>query len=132
MTFAVFEEGRMEWMKHETERNGKPPTAGEVKRWYEQKPKADLLRAKGTAENTLKNFAETVVEEYDQEMRSSIEQEIISSKLQDLQSTTLGFGRSILASFIASFIFAALLIGVAAIVLNDPSPVEIGKELINK
>lgn len=57
LAFACIEEQRAEWARHQTARNGAPPTAGETIAWYRQRTPEDIRRAKDEAERQLKHFA---------------------------------------------------------------------------
>ena len=62
VAFAVVEEQRIEWLRHYEKLNAKTPSEEEIRRWYEQQHPNVLLRAKGTAENTLKIYSNKVTE----------------------------------------------------------------------
>ena len=50
VAFAVVEEQKIEWIKHQTDNNGGSPSNEDIQAWYEQLPSGVLLRAKDTAE----------------------------------------------------------------------------------
>ncbi len=64
VAFAVIEEQRVEWMRHQESNGASLPGPDEIKKWYEQQSEGVLLRAKGTAENALKVFSDDVIESY--------------------------------------------------------------------
>ena len=63
VAFAIIEEQRIEWIKHQVEHTGRTPDADEIKSWYEQQPRGVLLRARDTAEARLKDYSSAIVEE---------------------------------------------------------------------
>lgn len=127
VAFAVVEEQRIEWMKHFEGQNGNMPREDEIKKWYEQQPASVLLRAKGIAENALQNYATEVLEVANGDIRTEIEEGIIVSEIKKLGSFWPQFGVNLAGGFASALIFAAFLIIMAFFVLNDTSPVEIGK-----
>ena len=58
VAFAIIEEQRIEWMKHQTKHNGETPGHEDICNWYKQQPKGALLRAKDTAESRLRGWKE--------------------------------------------------------------------------
>lgn len=132
VSFAVFEEGRIEWAKHFNDNKGRPPTIDEVAEWYEQQPEAVLLRAKGTAENALQAYSSEVVDLALNDQRKEVEESIVISEIKLLNRFWPQFGVSLAAGLASALVFAALLIIVAVFVLNDVSPVQLGDQLTDK
>jgi len=129
VAFAVIEEQRIEWMRHQESNNGSLPTAVEIKNWYEQQPKAVLLRAKGTAENALNVYSDEVVELVVEGQHKDIEEGIIVNEIRGLKAFWPQFGVNLAGGFASALLFALLLILFVFFVLNDTSPVQIGSEL---
>lgn len=129
VAFAVVEEQRIEWMKHYESQNGRIPDDTEIKSWYEQQPDSVLLRAKGTAENALQTYSAEVLEVANGDIRKEIEENVIMSEIKKLGSFWPQFGVNLAGGFCSALLFAAFLIIMAYFVLNDTSPVEIGKKL---
>ena len=129
VAFAVVEEQKVEWMKHYSENNGRLPTTDEIRMWYEQQPQSVLLSAKGTAEDALKAYSAEVIELVVEEQRKEIEESIIVGEIRALNRFWPQFGVNLAGGFASALLFATLLIIVAFFVLNDTSPVEIGKHL---
>lgn len=129
VAFAIVEEQRIEWMKHHEIQNGRMPDNAEIKKWYEQQPEGVLLRAKGTAENALQAFTAEVLEVADGDARKEIEESVIVGEIRKLGSFWPQFGVNLAGGFVSALLFAAFLIVMAYLVLNDTSPVEIGKNL---
>lgn len=129
VAFAIVEEQRIEWMKHHEVQNGRMPDDAEIKKWYEQQPEGVLLRAKGTAENALQAFTSEVLEVADGDARKEIEESVIVGEIRKLGSFWPQFGVNLAGGFVSALLFAAFLIVMAYLVLNDTSPVEIGKNL---
>jgi hypothetical protein len=129
VAFAVVEEQRIEWMKHYESQNGRMPDDTEIKSWYEQQPDSVLLRAKGTAESALQTYSAEVLEVANGDIRKEIEESVIVSEITKLGSFWPQFGVNLAGGFCSALLFAAFLIIMAYFVLNDTSPVEIGKKL---
>lgn len=129
VAFAVVEEQCIEWMKHYESQNGKMPNDNDIKSWYEQQPDSVLLRAKGTAENALQTFSAEVLEVANGDIRKEIEESVIISEIKKIGSFWPQFGVNIVGGFCSALLFAAFLIVMAFFVLNDTSPVEIGKKI---
>ncbi|ACD95134.1 hypothetical protein [Trichlorobacter lovleyi] len=129
VAFAVVEEQRIEWMKHYESQNGRMPDDTEIKSWYEQQPDSVLLRAKGTAENALQTFSAEVLEVANGDIRKEIEESVVISEIKKLGSFWPQFGVNLAGGFCSALLFAAFLIVMAFLVLNDTSPVEIGKKI---
>jgi len=71
VSFAVFEEQKIEWIEHRIKEDGAKPAEAEVTKWYAEQPDGMFLRVKGTAENALQNFSSDVVAE---ELKSKIDE----------------------------------------------------------
>jgi len=129
VAFAIIEERRIEWMRHFEEHNEKSPTTEEIENWYRQQPHSALIRAKGEAENALKVYANDVIDVALDEKNNEIEEGIIVSEIRESRKFWPQFGVNFAGGFVASIVFAALLIVVAFFVLHDTSPAEIGANL---
>jgi len=129
LAFAVIEEQRIEWAKHFEQNNERTPNSGEINGWYEQQPESVLLRAKGTAETTLQQFSEEVVDSVLEEHRKEIEESIVVGEIRSLGRFWPQFGVNLAGGFASALLFAVLLIIVAFLVLNDVSPVRFGEHI---
>ena len=132
MAFAVFEEQKIEWIKHFEKNHGKSPNADEIKNWYGNQPQSVLVRAKGIAENTLENFSAEVMETYEDEYRQAVEESIIVAEIRNASRFWPQFGVNIAGGLASAILFAALLILVAFFVLNDASPTKIVEQMKDK
>lgn len=132
MAFAVIEEQKIEWMRHEEKNTGSIPSANEIKTWYEQQPSGVLLRAKDTAEARLTDYAQISIDEYSSEFQKEIEESIIVAEIRELKAFWPQFGVNLAGGFVSAILFGVLLIIVAFFVINDTSPVEIGSQLRNQ
>lgn len=128
VAFAVVEEQRIEWMKHYEIQNGRVPNDAEIKSWYEQQPDGVLLRAKGTAESALQAYSAEVLEVANGDIRKELEESVIVSEIKKIGSFWPQFGVNLAGGFCSALLFAAFLIVMAFLILNDTSPVEIGKK----
>lgn len=129
VAFAVVEEQKIEWIKHHATHNGGPPSAEQIRLWYEQLPPGAVLRAKGTAENALALYSTEVVEEVSEETRKEIESSILVNEIRDLKRFWPQFGVNLAGGFISSLLFALLLAALALILFKSPSPIDIAKEI---
>ena len=74
VAFAIIEEQRIEWMRHQKLLNGATPSPEEIRSWYEQLPEGALRRAKSEAESALQAYSEDVFDEtYDAEVAKQVE-----------------------------------------------------------
>jgi hypothetical protein len=126
--FAVVEEQRVEWMRHHESNHGVLPTQAEIKTWYEQQPSSVLLRAKGTAENSLQTYSNEVLALVDEQQRKEIEDGIVVGEIRAMNRFWPQFGVNLAGGFASAILFAALLTLIAFLVLNEHSPVEIGSK----
>jgi len=129
VAFAVVEEQKIEWIRHQEENNGGSPTADEIKTWYQQLPAGVLLRAKDTAEARLRNYGENAISTYMDDYEKEFRDGLLITEISELKRFWPQFGVNLAGGFISAILFAALLTIVAFFVLNDTSPVEIGKAL---
>lgn len=53
VAFAIFEEKRIEWVRHIRSRSGCLPNSEQIREWYEQQPVSALIRARETAKFML-------------------------------------------------------------------------------
>jgi hypothetical protein len=126
LAFAVIEEQRVEWMRHQEVNNGGLPNSDEIKRWYEEQPENVLLRAKGTAENALKVYSDEVVGIFVDENQKSIEEGIIVSEIRESKALWPQFGINMAGGFASAFLFSFFLAMMAFFILSDSSPIDIG------
>ncbi|ARN76353.1 hypothetical protein BST96_09450 [Oceanicoccus sagamiensis] len=129
VAFAVLEEQKIEWIKHQTENNGGPPSKHDIDNWYNQLPSGALLRAKDTAEARLTSYANDSINAYLDDFQKEIEEGVIVGEIQEIKKFWPQFGVNLAGGFISTLLFAALLTLVAFFVYNDTSPVEIGSKL---
>jgi len=131
VAFAVVEEQRIEWVKHQKNNNGGAPDAKAITAWYEQLPQGVLLRAKDTAESRLKDYSDEIDSMVQDDYRRDIQESIIVSEIKETKKFWPQFGVNLAGGFAGTLLFTALLTVVAFFVFNDASPVEIGSELRN-
>lgn len=122
VAFAVFEERRIDWMKHFETQNGEPPTDDQVRHWYEQQTDGDLLRAEGEAENALRGFGARVTNVVFEEERISIENDVIVSEVRSLNKPWAAFGIGMAANLLSAFVFAAALVLLVIYAKSDTAP----------
>ncbi len=132
VSFAIFEEQRIEWAKHFTAQNGRPPNQQDVGSWYAQQPDSVLVRAKSTAERVLQNYSEEVFDAYFESRIKEIEERVIVSEIRYSNRFWPQFGVNLAGGFVSALIFSALLIILAVFVLNDTSPISVGDKISNQ
>ncbi len=129
VAFAVVEEQRIEWMRHYEKHNSSLPSASQIEDWYYQQPESVLLRAKGTAENALRVYAEEVTAAMESDCRREIEQGIVVGEIREMRKFWPQFGVNLAGGFVSALLFAALLAIVAFFVIKDTSPVDVVRTL---
>ncbi len=132
VSFAIFEEQRVEWAKHFAVHNNRQPNEKEVKNWYAQQPSSVLVRAKGTAETALQVFTAEAFDSFIESRTKEIEEGIVVSEIKSLNKFWPQFGVNLAGGFVSAVIFAALIVILAVFVLNDASPVSISEQISNK
>lgn len=132
VAFAVVEEQKIEWIKHQDENNGGPPSSEDIQTWYQQLPSGVLLRAKDTAEARLRDYGENAISTYMADYEKEFRDGILLNEIADLKKFWPQFGVNLAGGFISALLFAALLTLVAFFVLNDTSPVEIAQGLLEQ
>jgi len=129
VAFAVIEEQKIEWMKHQVENNNVTPSKQDIDNWYKQLPSGVLLRAKDTAEARLTDYAKDSISDYMSDFQRETEEGIIVGEIREIKKFWPQFGVNLAGGFISALLFASLLTLVAFFVYNDTSPVEIGAKL---
>ncbi len=129
VAFAVVEEQKIEWMKHQHKNSGRSPSAQDIDHWYQQQTSGVLLRAKDTAETRLKDFAKNSISTYMDDHQKEIETDIIVGEIRDLKKFWPQFGVNLAGGCASALLFAAFLTFFAFLVYYDASPVNIGKNL---
>jgi len=61
VAFAIFEEQRIEWMRHIQSRSGCLPNTEQIREWYEQQPVSALIRARATAKDMLSEHVQAIL-----------------------------------------------------------------------
>lgn len=126
VAFAVIEEQKIEWMKHQT-KNGEVPSTEDIKNWYKQQPSEALLRARDTAEARLTNYAQAVINTSMVDLEKGIKEDIIVGEIREIKKFWPQFGVNLAGSLASAFLLAILLITIYTVfVYNDISPVDIG------
>jgi len=126
------EEQKIEWMKHQQEIKGQPPSTADIENWYNQQPSTVLVRAKETADTKLRAFSETEIENYRKDWQDQIRDEFIVREISSVKKFWPQFGVSVAGGLASAIIFAAFLAILAFFVFNDFSPVDIGAKLGHK
>nr|VFK33046.1 MAG: hypothetical protein BECKMB1821G_GA0114241_11356 [Candidatus Kentron sp. MB]VFK35640.1 MAG: hypothetical protein BECKMB1821I_GA0114274_11347 [Candidatus Kentron sp. MB]VFK77480.1 MAG: hypothetical protein BECKMB1821H_GA0114242_11456 [Candidatus Kentron sp. MB] len=129
VAFALIEERRIDWARHYENTNERPPNSDEIKNWYEQQPKSELLRAKGEAENALQEYSDEVVQSDIEEYGEKIKEDVVVREIRKLGRFWPQFGINLAGGVTSAVLFAALLLILAFFVLNDISPVQIGVQI---
>lgn len=130
LAYAVVEERRIEWVQHFREHNGRAPDSSDIQSWYEQQPEGELLRAKAEAENALSVYADDVWQEFREHEQKEVAEGVLSNEIRSIRRFWPQFGISIAGGLTSAFVFAAILAILAFVVWQDPSPVDIGRDII--
>lgn len=126
VAFAVIEEQKIEWMKHQQIHNGAEPTSEDVQLWYQQQPEGVLLRALDTAEARLKDYSNVVVDEVIEDTIDEIKESVVVREVRELKRFWPQFGVNLAGGFASAILFTGLLIFMAFVMFNDSSPIQIG------
>ena len=129
VAFAVLEEQRIEWMRHVESRSGCLPSSEQIRNWYEQQPASTLIRARGTAESMLSDYAEDLAESLDENHRRAILNDVIVGEIRSINRFWPKFGANVAAGIVGTIIFSALLVLVVQVVVRDPSPISVIKQV---
>jgi len=129
VAFAVVEEQKIEWIKHQTFNNGVAPTDEDTHNWYLQLPSGVLLRAKDTAIARLTDYAQNSIDQYIDDFGKDTEEGIIVGEIREIKKFWPQFGVNLAGGFTSALLFAILLTIFAFLFFNDTSPVEIGEQL---
>ena len=129
VAFAVIEEQKIEWMKHQAKNNGNMPSAQDIDSWYQQQTAGVLLRARDTAEARLTNYAENAISAYMDKAQVEMEEGIIVGEIRELKKFWPQFGVNLAGGFVSAVLFAVILILFAFIFYIDPSPIDIGERM---
>lgn len=132
LAFAIIEEKRIEWMLHFQANNGRPPDTDDIKHWYEQQPAGELLRAKGEAENSLQAYADEIWQVFLAEEQKKVAESALVSEIRSIRRFWPQFGVSVAGGMASAFAFAAMLAVLAFIVWQDPSPIDMGRDMMNR
>lgn len=132
LAFAIIEEQRMEWMRHDEAATGAAPTLQEIENWYKQQPAEALIRAKDSAAAILMTaFSESAGEALEDAKREILEDAIITEVRLNRRFWPQ-FGVSVTGGIASAFVFAALLAILALVVWTDPSPGNLIKDQIER
>lgn len=61
VAFAIFEEQRIEWMRHIQSRSGCLPSSEQIREWYEQQPISALIGARAIAKTMLNRHVQATL-----------------------------------------------------------------------
>lgn len=131
LAFAIIEEKRIEWMQHFQTNNGRSPDTADIKHWYEQQPEGELLRAKGEAENSLQAYADEVWQVFLADEQKKITESALVSEIRSIRRFWPQFGISVAGGMASAFVFAAVLAVLAFVVWQNPSPIDMGRDMMN-
>ncbi|MFT5451607.1 MAG: hypothetical protein ACI9N9_001093 [Enterobacterales bacterium] len=130
VAFAVVEEKKIEWIRHQKKHNGDEPTDDDIRNWYNQLPSGELLRAKDTAAARLRDYGETAIEAYQVDFENDLRESILVSEIRETKKFLPQFGVNLAGGFASALLFAACLTIFALLVFNDTSPVELVKNQV--
>jgi hypothetical protein len=131
LAFAIIEEKRIEWMQHFQANNGRSPDTDDIKHWYEQQPEGEILRAKGEAENSLKAYADEIWQVFLADEQKKISESLVVSEIRSIRRFWPQFGINVAGGMVSAFVFAAILAVLAFVVWQNPSPIDLGRDMMN-
>lgn len=132
VAFAVVEEQKIEWIRHQAENNGGEPSDEDITEWYRQLPEGVMLRARDTAEGRLTSFGQDTINTFLEDYEEDIKQEAIVKEIRSATKFRTQFGINVLGGLTSALLFAAVLVVLAFTILNDISPIEIGEKIGQK
>ncbi len=128
VAFAVIEEQKVEWIKHQTLHNGGYPSDEAIRAWYSQLPSGALLRARDTAQTRLTDYGASVIETYLADYGEEMQRGILVNEIREIGKFWPQFGVNVAGGFASALLFAALLGLLAFLVFNDTSAVDLVKK----
>ncbi len=118
-------------MEHFQANNGGLPDADTIRNWYEQQPEGELLRAKAEAERALQVYADEILDEFKDEVQKEVADSTIVSEIRLSRRFWPQFGVSVAGGMASAFAFAAILAVLAFVVWQNPSPIDLGRDMMN-
>lgn len=129
VAFAIIEEQKIEWMRHQEVHTGSLPDYNAIKSWYEQQPEGSILRAKGDAESALQVYSGEVIDQFLDDNKERIEEGILVNEIRELKDFWPQFGVNLAGGFASSLLFAIILIVFAFLTFNNTSLTSLGNDL---
>ncbi|MDE2674472.1 MAG: hypothetical protein OXH65_05120 [Paracoccaceae bacterium] len=108
LAFSLFEEKRIDWMKHQRGSTGSLPSDEDIRKWYSDQPESVLTKAGEDAENALGDLFEEVFNTALQRERDNIRDNHVIAEIKRLGSFRAMFWRNIGITVISFFVFTAL------------------------
>lgn len=129
VAFAVFEEQKVEWIRHRLRVTGARPTAEEARGWYEAQPPAAVIRAQAEAETALGLYGSKAVASLDEAHRREVAEGVVVAEVRRLRRWAPQLGMNVLGGFIGSMVYTAVLVALTVFVLNEPSVNDVARKL---
>jgi len=131
LAFAIIEEKRIEWMQHFQANNGRSPDTDDIKHWYEQQPEGEILRVKGEAENPLKVYADEIWQVFLADAQKKTLESLVVCEIRSIRRFWPQFGINVAGGMVSAFVFAAILAVLAFVVWHNPSPIDLGRDMMS-
>ena len=130
LAYGAFAAELYEWVEHEEQRQGRPPTDEEINAWIAQIPDARLKRIRDEALESFGLAAKVFLEPEILRQRQEAVDHSILAEIRRFTSGFRAFGFNVAAGIVAAFLFALLALAFYYIVTTNPSPMDQARELL--
>ena len=89
------------------------------------------MRAKGEAENSLKAYADEIWQVFLADEQKKIAESLVVSEIRSIRRFWPQFGINVAGGMVSAFVFAAILAVLAFVVWQNPSPIDLGRDMMN-
>jgi len=129
LAYASFAFHKYEWMEQFASLRGRQPTQAEENQWISELPDSRLDEIRDVAYLAFEAAADGYLRErIEQERKTAVEQSILT-EIRQFTSFWRNFGPNLLIGIAASVAFSLLLIVMASIFADDPSPIALYKQI---
>jgi len=128
LAFALFEEQRLEWMRHRREIANAAPSSEEIQAWYESQPQGAVARALVSAEMLLGGYGTHSAEVFGEDHRRQIADGVVVAEIRRLGRWGPQLGLNVMGGLIGSMVFTALLVLLGTFLLNGPSAEDFARQ----
>jgi len=128
LAYAAYASSKYDWARHFEERKGRPPTPEEIDEWIASQPPSRLDEIMEAAKTTFElaataYMANRIEAEKERAVRDSIlgQVEGMARRVETATSFKATWLPNLFIGVVASFLFALIVLGGAAIYREDPS-----------